>query len=268
MSESILDRVAPVADARLRYGDEAAQFGELRLPSGPGPHPCAIVLHGGFWRARYDLRHVGHLCAALTAAGVATWSVEYRRVGDPGGGWPGTFHDVARAATFLFDIAADHGIDPGLVIAVGHSAGGHLALWLAGLGRVPVASAIHAPPVRLRAAAALAGVLDLEAAWTLNLSDRAVGGLLGGGPEAVPERYAAASPLALLPLGVPQLIVHGTADESVPYSIGEDYHAAAVAAGDAATLLSLPGTGHFELINPESREWPAIQAALLALVAK
>ncbi|MBA2276346.1 MAG: alpha/beta hydrolase [Chloroflexia bacterium] len=264
MSESILERVPPPADARLRYGGEPPQFGDLRVPAGAGPHPCAIVIHGGFWRARFDLTHVGHLCAALTAAGLATWNVEYRRVGDPGGGWPGTFQDVAGAAAYLVDIAADHEIDPGRVIVAGHSAGGHLAFWLAGLGRVSAKSPIRvAPPPR--AVVALAGVLDLDAAWELNLSERAVGGLLGGGPAEVPARYAAASPRALLPLGVRQLIVHGTADENVPYAIAEAYHAAAVAAGDDATLLPLPDAGHFELIDPASREWPAILAAMLEL---
>lgn len=268
MSESILDRVPVPADLRLRYGPEPQQFGDLRLPAGEGPHPCAIVIHGGFWRARYDLTYAGHLCAAVAEVGLASWNIEYRRVGDLGGGWPGTFHDVAQATAHLFAIAPEHAIDPDRVIAVGHSAGGHLAFWLAGLGHVPADSPIHTDPPPLRAVAALAGVLDLAQAWKLNLSDRAVVGLLGGGPDEVPERYAAASPSALLPLGVPQLLVHGTEDPNVPYAISKAYHAAAVTAGDDVTLLSLPGAGHFELVDPASWEWPAIQSALLALVTK
>ena len=136
------------------------------------------MIHGGFWRARYDLEHIGHLCQALAGAGVATWSVEYRRVGDRGGGWPGTFRDVERGARYLFEIASEYGIDPGRVIVLGHSAGGHLALWLA--GRLP-----------LLAVVALAGIPDLRQAWGLRLSDRAVEGLLGGRrvrfPSATPR---------------------------------------------------------------------------------
>ncbi len=270
VSETILERAAPAAHVRRRYGAATSQFGELRLPEGVGPHPCAIFIHGGFWRARYDVSHSGHLCAALAAAGVATWSIEYRRVGEAGGGWPGTFHDVVSAAADLFAFAPEYDIDPTRVIAVGHSAGGHLAAWLGGLGRVPTTSPIHAGPLPrpLRGVATLAGVLDLERAWALGLSGGAVADLLGGGPGEVPERYAAASPRALLPLGVPQLIVHGTADASVPYAIGADYHAAAAAAGDAATLLSLPRAGHFDLIDPDSAAWPAIQGALIESVAE
>ncbi len=239
VSETILERAAPAAHLRRRYGAATSQFGDLRLPTGSGPHPCAIFIHGGFWRARYDISHSGHLCAALAAAGVATWSIEYRRVGEAGGGWPGTFHDIVSAAVELFAFAPEYDIDPARVIAVGHSAGGHLAAWLGGLERVPATSPIHAGPLPrpLGGVAALAGVLDLERAWALGLSDGAVADFLGGGPLQVPERYVAASPRTLLPLGVPQVIVHGTEDAHVPYAIGADYHAAAVEAGDAASLL-------------------------------
>ena len=253
MSESILTRPAPPADVRIAFGAERCQFGDLRLPGGGGPHPCAVIIHGGFWRARYDLEHIGHLCQALTGAGVATWSVEYRRVGDRGGGWPGTFRDVERGAGYLFEIASEYGIDPGRVIVLGHSAGGHLALWLA--GRLP-----------LLAVVALAGIPDLRQAWELGLSDRAVEGLLGGTPREVPERYAAASPRELLPLGVRQVLVHGAADDVVPVAMSEAYHEAAVANGDEATLIVLAGTGHFELVDPESRAWPRVVAVVRALV--
>lgn len=265
MGESVLTRPAPAADHRLPYGDDPLQFGDLRLPPGAGPHPGIIAIHGGFWRARYDLAHLGHLCHALTAAGFATWSLEYRRVGDAGGGWPGTFLDVAVGAAHLFAIAAEHGIDPGRVVALGHSAGGHLALWLAGLGRVPADSPIRAAPVPLRAAVSLAGVVDLARASALGLSDDAVGGLLGGGPGEHPDRYAAASPAALLPLGLPQLLVHGERDAIVPPALSVGYREAARAAGDAATLLLLPKTDHFDVIDPASAAWPGIAAAVAAL---
>ena len=263
MSEEILDRAAPEDARRIAYGEDVNQFGELRLPSGEGPWPLAICLHGGFWRAQYDLVHLGHLCAALAAAGIATWNVEYRRVGHEGGGWPETFLDVGRGTDYARELAREYPLDLERVITVGHSAGGHLALWVAGRRRVPAGSEIaSAEPLPLHGAVALAGVVDLARAHALGLSADATGDFLGGSPETVPDRYAAASPRALLPLGVPQLLVHGTVDDSVPFELSEGYVEAARAAGDEATLLALPGTGHFELIDPLSREWPAILAAI------
>jgi acetyl esterase/lipase len=267
LSESILTRTPPAADVRLPYGDDPFQFGDLRLPTGAGPHPCVIAIHGGFWRARYDLTHLGHLCHALTATGFATWSLEYRRVGNPGGGWPGTFHDVAHGAAHMWTIAAEYDLDPANVLVLGHSAGGHLALWLAGLGAVSTNSPIHATPLSLRGAVSLAGVLDLCRGWDLGLSGGAVGELLGGSPESVPDRYAAASPIALLPLGVRQLLVHGTADDAVPHELSAAYNAAAIARGDDSALLSLPDTGHFEVIDPDSSVWPTIVTGLIKLRA-
>jgi acetyl esterase/lipase len=264
MSESILDRRPPPADQRLRYGAEPLQFGDLRLPGGPGPHPCAVAIHGGFWRNRYDLGHLGHLCAALTAAGIATWSIEYRRIGDPGGGWPGTFRDVAMAARSLFDHATRYDIDPARIIAVGHSAGGHLASWLARAGNVPEDSPIRADPLPLRAVVSLAGVLDLRRAWELFLSEGVVQDLLGGTPADVPDRYATASPVELVPSGVPHLLLHGDNDEIVPIELSERYREAATAQGDDVTLLALPGADHFELIDPASLVWPEILTAIQA----
>jgi acetyl esterase/lipase len=267
LSESILTREPPPADLRLHYGPGPQQFGDLRVPGGSGPHPCVIAIHGGFWRARYDLEHLGHFCAALTAAGLATWSIEYRRVGDPGGGWPGTFHDVIHAARFLFAIAPHYGIDVDRVIVAGHSAGGHLALWLAGLWGVPEECPIHAAPLPLLGAASLAGVLDLRQSWQLGLGDHAVDALLGGSPDDVPERYAAASPVNLLPPGMPQMLIHGTDDDIVPVEISETYHRAAGAYG-GVSLRTLPRTGHFELIDPRSAQWPETLGAIRSLIPR
>jgi len=265
MSEQILELPEPPADARLRYGSEASQFGDLRLPGGAGPLPCAVVIHGGFWRARYDLGYAGHLCRALAEVGVATWNLEYRRVGEAGGGWPGTFEDVARGAGFLFEVAPRYGIDAGRVVVVGHSAGGHLALWVANR-RGAGLDAEGGAPLPFRGAVALAGVSDLRLAWELGLSARAVEGLLGGAPEEVPERYAAASPRELVPLGVRQTLIHGAEDENVPVAMSEGYHAAAAAAGDDAGLVVLPGTGHFEPVDPESGAWPVVLGAVTTLL--
>lgn len=266
MTQTILDRVPPPADARIQYGDGALQFADLRVPEGVGSHPCVIAIHGGFWRNRYGLDHLGHLCAALTEQQFATWNIEYRRVGDPGGGWPGTFHDVAAAARHLFDNAAELQIDPARVIVLGHSAGGHLASWLASMEHVPVDSLIRSEPLPFRATVPLAGVLDLRACWELNLSNGAVLDFLGGTPEDVPDHYTAASPAELLPSGVPHLLVHGTEDENVPVTMSETYHAASICAGGSASFLALPGTDHFDVIDPESRVWPEIAAAILALM--
>ncbi|MBF6589359.1 MAG: alpha/beta hydrolase [Ktedonobacterales bacterium] len=259
----ILLRRPPRADQRIAYGPERYQFGDLRLPTGTGPHAVAMLIHGGYWRARYNLTYLGHIAAALTRQGIATWNIEYRRLGNAGGGWPGTFLDVALAADFLRTLAPTAALDLARVVAVGHSAGGHLGLWLAGRARIPAESALAcADPLALRAAVALAGVVDLRRAWELRLSENVTEQLLGGTPELVPERYAAASPYALLPLGPRQVLIHGTRDDSVPYELSERYVAAAQAHGDAATLISLAGAGHFELVDPKAAEWPEIERAV------
>lgn len=262
MDRSILTLPPPPADLRISYGAHPLQFGELRLPTGPGPYPLAIVVHGGFWRAHYDLAHAGHECAALTAAGIATWNVEYRRLGN-GGGWPVTFQDVAAASDYVRQLAIDYPVDLSRVITVGHSAGGQLALWLAGRRRLPKDAPLWLPnPLQLRAAISLAGVVDLRRAWELQLGDAVVLELLGGSPDEVSERYAATSPAELLPLGISQWLIHGTRDDPVPFEFSEQYWEAASAVGDAATLVTLAGAGHFEPIDPRSTEWPQVLDAV------
>lgn len=262
MSVSIVSRPPPDVPERLRYGRAPAQFGELRLPAGPGPHRCIIAIHGGFWRAKYDLVHLGHLCHALTAAGWATWSIEYRRVGELGGGWPGTFRDVAAGAAYVFDNAKRFDINPAAVFSLGHSAGGHLACWVAALHKIPSSSEISAPLLPFAGAVSLAGVLDLHLAWELGLSDFAVADLLDGSPSERPERYRAADPSRLLPVGRRQLLVHGGADELVPFAISEAYDQRAQAMGEEIMLLRLPEAEHFALIDPDSAAWPTIIAAI------
>ncbi|HEX6472276.1 MAG TPA: alpha/beta hydrolase [Streptosporangiaceae bacterium] len=249
----------PGAGVLVRYGDHADQFGELwpaAAADTAGPRPVAVLVHGGFWRARYRLDLMNALAAHLSATGVAVWNIEYRRADSGGGGWPGTFDDVAAAFGALPLLAAEHGLDLGRVAVIGHSAGGHLALWLAAdAARAARAGGTPAPPVGIGLVVGLAPVGDLVEAHRRGLARDAAGRLLGAAYADAPERYLAASPAALLPLGVPQLIVHGTADEAVPYDMSVDFQAAARAAGDACELLSLPGTGHFELIDPGSAAW-------------
>ena len=257
--------VVDAPDLRVAYGPDPNQFADLRLPPGPGPHPVLVVVHGGYYRARYDLEYLGSFCADLTGRGWATWNVEYRRLGQPGGGWPGTFLDVAAAADHLPVLAADHPLDLTRVAALGHSAGGHLALWLAARPRVAPASPLHAAsPLPIGTAVSLAGVVDLRRAAELRLSNAVVQDLLGGTPADVPNRYAAASPYDLLPLGpaVRQVLIHGTADTAVPHELSERYAARATALGDDAHLVYLPGVDHFAVVDPLSDVWPRVVAAL------
>jgi acetyl esterase/lipase len=263
----MLETPAPPADERIAYGGITHQFGDLRLPPGQGPHPVVVVVHGGFWRARYDLEHVGHLCADLTRRGLATWSLEYRRVGHPDGGWKGTFEDVALGTDFLRTLAKRHPLDLQRVVIIGHSAGGHLALWLAARGRLQAGQPLHTDqPLRPRGAVALAGVVDLERAFALRLGDGIVESFLGGIPTQVPERYRFGSPSALLPLGVQQVLVHGTEDDTVPVSLSEGYQQRAASLGEKVRLVRLPGAGHFEVINPKAREWPQVVEAIQSLL--
>ncbi len=247
----------PPADERIAYGSDPFQFGDLRLPARHGPHPVAIVIHGGFWRAMHDLKHTGHLAAALTSVGIATWNLEYRRIGNPGGAWPGTLEDVARGAAHIRSIAALHQLDLTRIVDVGHSAGGHLALWLGSQNKS------SADPLPLRGIVALAPVADLRRAWDMRLGDTVVADFLGGTPEEVPDRYRDVSPIEQLPFGIPQTLVHGTADEKVPYEISERYVAVAQSRGDIARLITLEGVGHFELIDPRSREFTHVREAVL-----
>jgi len=239
-SEDILtDPPPPPADARLAYGPEPLQFGDLRLAEGVSP-PLAVVLHGGYWKATYNLIHTGHMCRALTEAGIATWNIEYRCVGVPNGTWPSAGDDVALAVEFVRELP----VDQERVVLVGHSAGGQLALWAGKRAKLPVV--------------ALAPVSDVRESASRTGPD---------GPPArfmAPKHFADGSPLELLPLGVPQLVIHGTEDESVPYEMSRRYVEAA--AGEAE-LVTLEGVGHFEPIDPLSSEWPQVRSAIERFLA-
>jgi acetyl esterase/lipase len=172
--EDYLKLPAVAADHRLAYGQAVDQFGDLYLPSTPGPHPVAVLLHGGCWQAKYDLQPLGNLCHALRAGGLAVWSLEYRRLG-AGGGWPTTFQDVAAGSDFLRNLAPRFALDLSRVVAVGHSAGGHLALWLAGRHCLPPDSLLFGErPLQLAGVVALAGIPDLAAAAQWNICNNAL----------------------------------------------------------------------------------------------
>jgi acetyl esterase/lipase len=223
------------------YGDHPSQVCELFSPPGDGPHPIAVLVHGGFWRQRYGRDLEEALAADLVARGWVAWNIEYRRLGD-GGGWPATFDDAAAA----IDALAGTGLDLGRVVGIGHSAGGQIAVW---------AAAREDARVRLTGAVAQAGALDLDELWRLGTSNGVVGEVLGGGPDDVPERYERASPRRLLPIGVPLLLVHGARDENVPLHVSREF---AAAAGDGCELVVIEDEAHFEHLEPGSRCWEAV----------
>lgn len=253
-SEDILDLVAPKADARVRYGSDASQFVDLRMPKSKGAHALAMCMHGGYWRAKYDLEYFGHLCAALTAKGVATANVEYRRVGNAGGGWPGTFADIRAAYQFLMQSAERYGFDARRVMVLGHSAGAQLALCLA------------AHEAGVKAVISLAGVVDLQRAYALHLSSDAVVEFLGGTPAEVADHYREADPKKLA-IGAQQWLVHGAEDDIVPPAFSRDYVGAKQKAKENARLVEIAGAGHFEVVDPRAGAWKDVEKSVMDAVA-
>lgn len=258
------------ADTKIPYGADPLQYGELRLPAGHGPFPVAVVIHGGCWVSKFaTLQNTAALADALRDAGLATWNVEYRRLDQPGGGWPGTFNDIAAAVDVVRTLAREHPLDLTKVITVGHSAGGHLALWAAGRHRLPKDSALHGGnPLRLRGAVALGGPGDLKGFSEYDekiCGSNVIDSLMGGPPAAVPDRYAQGSPVELLPLGTRQLMIVGADDRVMPVRARESYAAAVKKAGDSVEIVEVPG-GHFEVIAPTAAAWPIVRQKILAIV--
>lgn len=252
----------PRPDHVARYGPHPEQIVDLRQPPDGGPASTLVVLvHGGFWRVAYDRAHTAPLADALARAGFAVAVPEYRRVGSPGGGWPGTFDDISILTESLHMITAARGIRIKRTVLVGHSAGGHLALWAAARHRLPVGSTWRTE-WRPDAVVSLAGCssLALSDIWDLGLGATAT--LLGGNVDAVPERYALADPGALLPLGVPVTLLHGSDDPIVPAAMSREYAALAERMGDPVRLVELPDMEHFGLIDPLSTAWPYLLDAL------
>jgi acetyl esterase/lipase len=266
---------APAADLRDAYGTGPLQFGELRLPRGEtGRRPVIVLIHGGCWQAAYNLAHIAPAAAALAAAGYAVWVPEYRRVGDAGGGWPGTFEDVALAVDHVRELASRvPAIDTSRVLLAGHSAGGQLALWAAsrragqsGSGAGPSSSS--KAPLPAAGVVSLAGITDLATYGDGSGScNNAVTPLMGGTPAQVAERYRAVSPLELVPIGVPAHLVHGAEDPIVPSASSERYAERARASGDRVTVTIVKGAGHFDVIAPQASAWSAVLDALRALAA-
>jgi acetyl esterase/lipase len=240
--------VPPVpATDRILYGDEPSQFFDLFLPPGE-TLGAAMMIHGGFWRARYDLQHASHLCAALAREGIAVANLEYRRVGESGGGWPGTYQDILAG----FD-AVQRKLGNRMVV-LGHSAGGHLALRLAADRR----------PAGI---VALAPVADLTKAYELNLSNGAVVEFLGGTPDAIPSRYKAADP-RFHASSVQRCLIHGEQDDTVPISMSYSYLNARGFDKPDIALIKIKDGNHFDLIDPESKVgWNPVLKTIKALLA-
>jgi acetyl esterase/lipase len=246
-----------------RYGPGRSQRADLYVPPGPGPHPAIVLIHGGSWQKRYGKVFTRALAGDLRRRGYAVWNIEYRRVG-AGGGWPQTFADVAAAIDRLAELE-DPRLDLDRVTLIGHSAGGHLALWAAGRPNLPAGAPgtlDGPPPVRARLVVSLAGVADLAGAyrrWHGGIVDE----LMGGSPEQVPERYAAGDPIQLLPLEMPALLVHGVRDPTVSIEISRGYAEAARTAGGEVELVEIEGeVGHRTHLDPRSAAWAAVIARL------
>lgn len=250
MPEEILNRKAPTADRRIWYGPDAQQFMDLRLPRFGKEHGLVMMLHGGFWREKYDLLHTGHMCAALTSVGIVTANLEYRRSGNGGGGWPNTLEDIRAAYRFLREHAQQFGFDPQRMVVAGHSAGGHLALCLAAYDGT-VTNVVS-----------LAGVLDLQRAYRLHLSHDAVVDFLHGSPAEVPENYRDADTMQLAIPQARQWILHGSGDEVVPADFSKEYVRSKKARGEDVQLAEITDADHFDLIDPGSGAWEHVERVI------
>jgi acetyl esterase/lipase len=239
-----------------RYGPHRSQRADLYLPHGAGPHPVIVLIHGGSWHKRYGKVVMRGLAADLLRRGWAVWNIEYRRLGD-GGGWPETFTDVATAIDHLRELDAPLDLDS--VTLIGHSAGGHLALWAASRGALPAGVPGAEPAILPRRVIGQAAVCDLAGAYRL-WHGGAVRSLMGGSPEELPDRYATGDPIALLPLTMPALLVHGVLDETVSVRLSRGYAARATELGGIVELVEVEGEagGHRAHINPRGQAWTAV----------
>lgn len=257
--------VLPAGPVRIAYGARPEQFGELRLPQGNGPFPVVVVIHGGCWVNFYGLDLMHDMSDALTAQGLATWNIEYRRLGDAESNYPNTLLDVGSAVDHLRKIAVEHHLDLSKVTTVGHSAGGHLGVWVAARSKLDAQNPLRgSDPLSIRGSVALAGVLDLAESLNLGVCNGTAGKLMQGTPAEVPAHYAEASPKELLPISIPQHLIHGNADTLVPLVMSQHYLEAAKAAGDAGVTLDvIDGADHFDVITPSSAQWPTVMKIIV-----
>ena len=262
----------PAADHRINYGKDEFQFAELRLPEGKGPFPVVVFIHGGCWLSEFDLSMAANLSGALASAGIASWTPEYRRIGNPGGGWPGTLEDMSSSVEYLREIAGPHNLDLSRIVLMGHSAGGHLVLWYAARKNLAESSQFYkADSLEVKGIVSLAGITDLvkyRDNYDSQDCNTAVPGILGGEPKDVPERVAEISPVDLVPLTVPVRMIHGAIDSIVPLAQSTDFMLKARAAGDDVRVVVVDGAGHFDLIAPFSVAWTMVLQEVQALLQK
>lgn len=261
-------RPRPQPGATFSYGTDSVQRVDLWLPAGPGPHPVAVMVHGGCWQTSIaDRRLMDWIADDLAKAGVAVWNIDYRGVDRAGGGYPGTFADAAAATDLLRARAPEYRLDLRRVVAVGHSAGGHLALWLAARHRLPVNSPLRTPdPLRIDHVVSLGGLPDLEA--TAASPDNGCGTdvvakLVGQRADA----YADTSVPRLLPIGVTQDLVNGRKDRIIPFRMATDYVTKGRASGDVVTLHTVANTGHVELVAPKTAAWSKAKTLIITALA-
>jgi acetyl esterase/lipase len=256
----------------VTYGPAPHQFGELWLPSGRGPFPTVVLIHGGCWLAALPgTELMAYMAADLRAHGYAVWSIDYRRIGESGGGYPGTFQDTGAAIDKLKTLAASRKLDLSHLVAIGHSAGGHLSLWAAARRKIAAESPIgSSDPLPIKGVVSLAGIADLKAYREDGPSacggedtiDAIAGADRGGDP------YIDTSPAALAPLGVPQTVISGALDPIVPPKFGWDYAMTAAGSGDKVREVTIEGAGHFELIDPTSAAWATIRTEIDVLTGR
>ena len=251
-----------VNNSKIYYGEHESQFGVLRMPETSHSCPVIVLIHGGFWQAKYNLDENNPIAYDLTQKGYATWNIEYRRVGEEGGGWTGTFNDVINAVNHLLKIEESYPIDLSRVIVIGHSAGGHLALWLA--SRIKSTTndcSFYQLSVSFQKVISLAGVTDLVKMWNIHEQKKMkshTAALLEGSPEEAPKRYKLSSPAELLPMNVEQVLIHSELDRHVPVELSKDYYKSAVKKGENVKIVILPDIDHFIIIEPTSSAWTSV----------
>ncbi|WP_227006267.1 alpha/beta hydrolase family protein [Rufibacter latericius] len=268
--QDLMQLPTPAAGKRIAYGTDSLQFGELRVPEGKGPFPVVVVIHGGCWLSQYNYQYMNHVSAALTKAGFATWNIEFRRVGNPGGGYPGTFQDIAQATDYVRELAKGYPVSSKDVVVMGHSAGGHLALWTAGRKDLPLSSPLYTKnPLKVKGVVSLAGIPDLTTYSTEKGScNAAVEKLMAGLPAAVPQRYAETTPSPALALKIPVRMIQGARDPIVPVSQAQNFVNHSSSRKNNAKVVLLPQAGHFDLVAPISPVWPTIEQAVRELLIK
>ena len=263
------DVAAPAA--RISYGDEPYQFGLLRVPEGAGPHPLIIAIHGGCYLSAYDIEHFAPFEQALADEGYAVWSLEYRRVGNEGGGWPNSFLDVAKGIDFARELIGRErlNLNADQIYAAGHSAGANYAIWAAARpGIDPVSDVYVADPLPITGVLGLAPAATLGELQSTGVCGGVIDGLLGGSAEEFSDRYDAVSPMRLMPNGVPQRLVIGALDRGWAPA-GRAYYDAAIADGGSdVTRVEAPESGHFEMIAPTSSTWPIVLEELRKLTGR